>query len=78
LAYARLAMAEQSFTWSSLFGIFPIIGTYGEGYFLSRQLPNLHEMNAPVKSSRAIKEMGLEATLAWFVGNTTDTPVPAP
>ena len=33
LAYARLAMANQTFTTISSFGIFPVIGTFGEGYF---------------------------------------------
>ena len=64
LAYARLAMAKQSFTSLSSFGIFPIIGTFGDGYFqrgnrgvnpfgkyLPDFFPNVHMMKAPVIST---------------------------
>jgi hypothetical protein len=33
LAYAPLAMTKQTCVSLSSFGIFPIIGTFGEGYF---------------------------------------------
>eukprot|EP00536_Pseudo-nitzschia_multiseries_P009996 jgi/Psemu1/24722/gm1.24722_g len=33
LQYARIAMAKQSFSSFSTFGMIPIIGTFGEGYF---------------------------------------------
>ena len=33
LQYARVAMAKQSFSSFSTFGMIPIIGTFGEGYF---------------------------------------------
>ena len=33
LQYARIAMAQQSFSSFSTFGMIPIIGTFGEGYF---------------------------------------------
>jgi hypothetical protein len=79
LAYARLAMARQSSTSLSSFGIFPIMGTFGDGYFqkgnggvnpfnsyVPQYFPNLHEMTAPVKLSSEIKRMGLKATLEWF------------
>lgn len=80
LAYARLAMANQSFTSLSSFGIFPIIGTFGEGYFqkgnrginpfaqyLPEYYPNLHMMDAPVLTTGSIYNMRLNDTLAWFV-----------
>ena len=80
LAYARLAMAKQSFTSLSSFGIFPIVGTFGMGYFqkgnrgvnpfahrIPQYLSNVHEMNAPVLSSWQIAKIGLNATLEWFV-----------
>ena len=67
LAYARLAMAKQSFTSLSSFGIFPIIGTFGHGYFqqgnygvnpfskfIPDLLPNVHMMTAPVLSTGAM------------------------
>jgi hypothetical protein len=85
LTYARIAMARQSFTTLSSFGIFPVVGTFGEGYFqkgnrgvnpfasfIPRYLPNQHEMRAPVKSSGQIQTMGLNATLAWFVSDDDD------
>jgi hypothetical protein len=34
LQYARIAMAKQSFSSFSTFGMIPITGTFGEGYFL--------------------------------------------
>lgn len=78
-------MAKQSFTTLSSFGIFPVVGTFGEGYFqkgnrgvnpfatyIPNYLPNLHEMNAPVKSSAEIRRIGLNATLDWFVTEDAD------
>lgn len=70
LAYARLAMANQSFTSLSSFGIFPVIGTFGDGYFqkgnhgvnpfathVSDLLSNVHAMNAPVLGTGRIRNM---------------------
>lgn len=84
ITYARLVGAKQSFTSLSSFGIFPVIGTRGEGYFqrgnrgvnpfakyIPNYLSNIHEMNAPKLSSAQILQMGLNATLAWFVNGTT-------
>ena len=83
LTYARIVMAKQAFTSLSSFGIFPVIATYGRGYFqqgnqgvnpftggLPHRLPNLTEMTAPVLGSLTIRKMGLNATLAWFVKET--------
>ena len=82
LAYARLAMANQSFTSLSSFGIFPVIGTFGDGYFqrgnrgvnpwashVPSILSNVHEMNSPVLTSWAISKMELNETLAWLVSS---------
>jgi hypothetical protein len=76
LAYARLAMANQSFTSLSSFGIFPVIGTFGDGYFqkgnrgvnpFATHVPalfsNVHEMNAPVLGTGTIKNMLATTTL---------------
>lgn len=79
LAYARLAMANQSFTSLSSFGIFPVIGTFGNGYFqrgnrgvnpfanfLPDIMPNLHMMTAPVLTMGAMRNMNLTAILQWL------------
>jgi len=60
LTYARMVMAKQAFTSSNSFGIFPIMGIYGEGYIeqgdrgsnsvvssIQMYLPNVHEMGIP-------------------------------
>ena len=70
LAYARMVMANQTFCSLSSFGIFPVIGTFGEGYFqqgnrgvnpfaqyLPSVLPNLHMMQAPVLRTMDIKKI---------------------
>jgi hypothetical protein len=80
LAYARLAMANYSFTSLSSFGIFPVVGTFGEGYFqkgndgvnpfatyIPQYLPNIHQMNAEVRSTWEMWGMPLEDLIAWFV-----------
>ena len=82
LAYARLVMAKQSFTSLSSFGIFPVIGTFGEGYFqkgnrgvnpFATYIPdlpgfdNVHEMNAPRLGTGQIMKMSLNETMEWFV-----------
>jgi hypothetical protein len=82
LTYARIVMAKQAFTSLSSFGIFPVVATYGMGYFqqgnegvnaytggLPHFLSNLHEMRAPVLTSGMILRMGLNATLAWLVND---------
>jgi hypothetical protein len=83
LAYARLAMANQSFTSLSSFGIFPMIGTFGDGYFHKGNhvnpfathvpdfLSNVHQMEAPALGTGTIRNMldttTLNETLQWFV-----------
>ena len=79
LAYARLAMANQSFTSLSSFSIFPVIGTFGEGYFqrgnrgvnpftsyLPKYLPNLHEMDAPKLSTGKMFNMQVDEIISWL------------
>ena len=79
LAFARLVMANQSFTTLSSFGIFPIIGTFGHGYFqrgnrgvnpFANYLPpiisNLHMMNAEVLTTGAMWSMNLTSILDWM------------
>jgi hypothetical protein len=79
LAYARLVMANQSFTTLSSFGIFPVIGTFGHGYFqrgnrgvnpfanfLPELMPNLHMMTAPVLTMGAMRNMNLTSILEWL------------
>jgi hypothetical protein len=80
LAYARLAMANQSFTSLSSFGIFPVIGTFGDGYFqkgnrgvnpfanyLPQYFPNLHQMDAPKLGTGEMYRMNVSDILEWFV-----------
>jgi hypothetical protein len=80
LAYARLAMANQSFTSLSSFGIFPVIGTFGDGYFqkgngginpfatnLPEFFPHLHQMEAPSIGTGTMFRMKTEEILDWFI-----------
>ena len=75
-------MAKQSFTSLSSFGIFPVIGTFGEGYFqkgnrgvnpFATYIPdlpgfdNVHQMNAPRLGTGQIMKMSLKETMEWFV-----------
>ena len=73
-------MANQSFTTLSSFGIFPVIGTFGEGYFqqgnrginpfanyLPEYFPNLHMMTAPVLTMGQMRNMNLSTILAWLI-----------
>eukprot|EP00980_Cylindrotheca_fusiformis_P017384 scaffold5395_cov126-Cylindrotheca_fusiformis.AAC.4 len=79
LAYARLVMANQSFTTLSSFGIFPVIGTFGHGYFqrgnrgvnpfanyLPQFMPNLQMMTAPVITMGEMSSMNLTTILEWL------------
>lgn len=69
ITYARMIMASQTITTMSTFGIFPAIGSFGDGYFKSsgRQnrfarliphvLPNFHELaNGTILSSPEIRK----------------------
>ena len=73
-------MANQSFTSLSSFGIFPVLGTFGDGYFQKGNkginpfaghttvlYSNLHEMNAPKLGAGQIMKMPLKEVLEWFV-----------
>jgi len=82
LAFARLVMAKQTFSSLSTFGIFPVIGTFGEGYyqrgcatvnpFASHlKLPNVHEMTERFITSQKIKLLGVEAALEWLQQDDT-------
>ena len=79
LAYARLAMANNSITSLSSFGIFPVIGTFGEGYFqrgnrgvnpfatyIPNSLENVHQMNAEVQPTGKMRGQSAEELIAWF------------
>ena len=82
LTYARLVMADQSFTTLSSFGIFPVIGTFGKGYFqrghkglneFTNFLPEVYPdklfaMDGPFKSSAELSRMTLESILDWLRG----------
>ncbi|CAJ1952240.1 unnamed protein product [Cylindrotheca closterium] len=85
LAFARLVSANQSFTTLSSFGIFPVIGTYGQGYFqrgnrgvnpfanyLPSIMPNLHMMTAEVLTTGDMWRMNLTSILTWMTSPTTD------
>jgi hypothetical protein len=71
LTYARMVMASHTMTTMSTFGIFPAIGTFGDGYFKAsgRQnrfardvpqiLPNFHVMaSGNILSSPEIRKSG--------------------
>jgi hypothetical protein len=80
VTYARMVMSKQVFVSYSSFGIFPVIGTFGDGYFQSgkgnvnpwanhvpQALSNVHMMNAPHISSRRIMRTGFGAALTWLL-----------
>jgi hypothetical protein len=84
LAYARLAMANYSITSLSSFGIFPIIGTFGQGYFqkgnrgvnpfasyIPRVLSNIHQMEADVRGTGQMMGKSVENLVEWFLNDTT-------
>lgn len=91
LAYARLAMAKQAFTSLSSFGIFPVVGSFGDGYFqrgnrgvnpfatkMPSYLSNLHQLDAPVITTGQIRRAGLTDTLAWLVSEGESNFVESP
>jgi len=81
MTFARLIMADQSFTTLSSFGIFPVIGGFGKGYFqkgnrgvnpFNKYLPEIYPgelimMDAPVKTAAELMGMDLQSILDWFV-----------
>jgi hypothetical protein len=68
LTYARLTMAAQTIVSMSTFGIFPAIGTFGEGFYqksggqnrfaknVAEILQNFHTMEGPIISSPDIRD----------------------
>lgn len=83
LTYARLVMANYSITSLSSFGIFPVIGTFGQGYFqqgnrgvnpfatyIPSYLYNLHEMTADWMTTGEMWGKPVEDLIAWFVNDT--------
>jgi hypothetical protein len=84
LAYARLAMANYSFTSLSSFGIFPIVGTFGQGHFqkgnrgcnpfathIPKYLSNVHEMRAEVRTTWDMFGKPIEDIISWFVDESS-------
>ena len=82
LAYARLVMANHSITSLSSFGIFPIIGTFGQGYFqkgnrgvnpfathIPNILSNIHQMEADVRGTGQMRGKSIENLIKWFVND---------
>ena len=81
LTYARLIMANQSFTTLSSFGIFPVIGGFGRGYFqrghrglnmFANYLPEYYPeklfiMDGEFMSSTEISRNGLPFVENWLV-----------
>lgn len=82
LAYARLAVAEQTIIGLSSFGAFPILADYGTSYFeLGRLLVNkwlnfvpeiMNSMvvmkNSDFLRNRMVMKKGINFTLDWFAG----------
>ena len=82
-AFARLTMAKQSFVSLSTFGIFPIVASFGDGYFQKphsminywvnrlvaspEHYPYLHMMRSPKLTPANITEMNFSGILKWFV-----------
>jgi tetratricopeptide (TPR) repeat protein len=86
LAYARLVMANYAITSLSSFGIFPIVGTFGQGFFqkgnrgvnpfatyIPSILDNIHEMEANVRGTGEMKDKSVEDLVEWFVNDTAAT-----
>ncbi len=86
LTYARLIMANQSFTSLTSFGIYPVIGGFGKGYFqkgtdgvnhfnihLPKMYPEkLHMMTAPFLSSGSIRNKEVGEVLKWLVDDSDE------
>jgi len=80
LTWARLIMANQTFTSLSSFGIFPAMGTFGQGYFqrgnsgvnlFNEHVPNIlhntHLMNSPVLGSYQSATIGIDPVIDWLL-----------
>jgi hypothetical protein len=80
ITYARMTMAAHTITTMSTFGIFPSIGTFGEGYFqksgrqnkFAREIPsilsNFHAMDGPILSSPAIRKAQWQDIINFLTG----------
>mmetsp|Transcript_15377 Transcript_15377/g.21917 ORF Transcript_15377/g.21917 Transcript_15377/m.21917 type:complete len:240 (+) Transcript_15377:170-889(+) len=80
LTWARLIMANQTIISLSSFGIFPCIGTFGQGYFqrgnrgvngfnvhIPGILNNTHLMDSPVLGSETAIRIGIDEIAKWVV-----------
>lgn len=80
LVYARLVMAKQAFISLSSLTLFPLMGTFGKGYFqkgnigvnpfsehLPAKLSHLTMMEGAWLSQNQISKRSFNATLEWFV-----------
>ena len=87
LTWARLIMANQTIISLSSFGIFPCIGTFGQGYFqrgnegvngfnvhIPGILNNTHLMDSPVLGSGTAIRVGIDEIAKWVV-EPRDVPV---
>lgn len=88
LTYARIVMANYSFTSLSSFGIFPVVGTFGKGYFqqgnrgvnpfskyIPGMLPNIHEMKADKLTTGEMVGKEAEDLIPWFINDTATWPL---
>lgn len=78
LTYARMTMAAQTITTMSTFGIFPAIGSFGEGYYqksgrqnkfangIPSALSSFHSMDGPILSSPAIRKAKWEDIIKFL------------
>jgi hypothetical protein len=70
----------------SSFGVFPAVGTFGDGYFqrgnggvnpwanyIPEKLANVHMMEAPRMGTWQVKKAGLNATLDWLLSTINVT-----
>ncbi len=88
MAYARIVMANYSFTSLSSFGIFPVVGTFGQGYFqegnrgvnpfgkyIPAILPNVHMMTADKLTTGQMFHKKAEELIPWFTNDTATWPL---
>mmetsp|Transcript_7826 Transcript_7826/g.9093 ORF Transcript_7826/g.9093 Transcript_7826/m.9093 type:complete len:83 (-) Transcript_7826:249-497(-) len=78
-------MANHSITSLSSFGIFPVLGTFGKGYFqkgnrginpFANHIPkiagidNLYMMEGDQRGTGQMKGRSIDNLIAWFVNDT--------
>jgi hypothetical protein len=86
VTYARMTMTKKVFVSYSSFGVFPAVGTFGDGYFqrgnggvnpwanyIPEKLANVHMMEAPRMGTWQVKKAGLNATLDWLLSTINVT-----